>query len=212
MYGKQGAHEVTEDQWAAWSRAWGGAWPWRRARIGTLRISLLPYKAVRGELFLEGYIRGPKRPCGAQGARGIGRVAATLAPAPGTPRRLGSGRTPASDLRLGARWSPRRPEPAPRRGERVAYRVSPFWRGRGLSGGCQGAEKKRQRRKSHTMEQNKGECAKTAAGARLARRAQSPPPAPPAPQCVPPRPAPPRPPSLLSRRRGPGWGQTRSKN
>lgn len=59
--------------------------------------------------------------------------------------------------------------------------------------GCQGAEKKRQRRKRHTMEQNKGECAKTAAGARLARLAQAPPPAPPAPQCVPPRPAPPHP-------------------
>ncbi|XP_036713560.1 anoctamin-8-like [Balaenoptera musculus] len=96
---------------------------------------------------------------------------------------------------------------APQRGE---GRVSPFWRGRGRSGGCQGAEKKRQRRKRHTMEQNKGECAKTAACPRLARRAQSPPPAPPAPLCVPPRPAPPRPPSLLTRRRGPGGGHTRS--
>ncbi|XP_011849309.1 PREDICTED: uncharacterized protein LOC105549402 [Mandrillus leucophaeus] len=113
-----GAHEVTEDQWGARSGAWGGAWPWRRARIGALRISLLPYKAVRGELFLEGYIRGLRRPPGGRGARaqGTGRVAATLAPAPGTPGRMGSGWSPASDPRLGAWRSPVRPEPAPLRG------------------------------------------------------------------------------------------------
>lgn len=67
---------------------------------------------------LEGYIRGLRRPPGGRGARaqGTGRVAATLAPAPGTPGRMGSGWSPASDPRLGAWRSPVRPEPAPLRG------------------------------------------------------------------------------------------------
>lgn len=99
-----------------------------------MRISLLPYKAVRGELFLEGYIRGAEavalRPWSASARDGEGRV----------DTRAGSRDTEVAGLgcRTGLRPSPwclaepRAPgDGAPRRG---GGRVSRLWRGRGRSG------------------------------------------------------------------------------